>query len=378
MSKILKISLVYFLLVLVMTGGAKALPLEPTPVCKSYWWFDNTTRTCAATKQFCGRFQYAGLKYFTSKNACLLAVNALQPTPTLACKTLYWFDNTNRTCATTKQFCGTFMYQGLRTFSGKNECLTVLKNKPTVKPLPTTGSVGQCGWCGTSCETILRGKVCPMISAPEGKSCVKFGSNNRCIAVLTSLNAKEGEACGGIAGKKCETGLVCQMLRLVERTNDTNVAVGGVDNFGNKLDYPDQTGVCVRPNVLPVMLGDANNDSKVDMADFDIWKNEFLGKFKTKKSDWSDTKGTIDMADFDIWKKAFLNPVVTVVLPTATLLPTVTLVPTCEPRPSCLDEVPSCNLPDKDTYCPRATSTMTVAPTLTLAPTSTMAPLPTN
>lgn len=50
----------------------------------------------------------------------------------------------------------------------------------------------------------------------------------------------------------------------------------------------------------PNLLGDANNDNKVDLSDFDVW-------FKTVGSNSPladfDNSGIVDLADFDIWYK---------------------------------------------------------------------------
>jgi hypothetical protein len=51
------------------------------------------------------------------------------PVPTLAttspmtCSNLYWSDSTNATCQSQRQFCGTYMYQGLQTFNSQQDCL---------------------------------------------------------------------------------------------------------------------------------------------------------------------------------------------------------------------------------------------------------------
>lgn len=44
-----------------------------------------------------------------------------QNTTQLQCNTYYYFDNTNKDC-NSKEFCGAYMYQGLQTFSTKEEC----------------------------------------------------------------------------------------------------------------------------------------------------------------------------------------------------------------------------------------------------------------
>jgi len=57
------------------------------------------------------------------------------------CKNLYWFDNTNKSCSQ-KEFCGTYMYLGLETFSSKEQCERALNssnsenNKSITKFIP--------------------------------------------------------------------------------------------------------------------------------------------------------------------------------------------------------------------------------------------------
>ncbi|MDP2741223.1 MAG: hypothetical protein Q8O66_00855, partial [bacterium] len=41
--------------------------------------------------------------------------------PEVSCKKLWWFDNQNKTCQQ-KEFCGAYMYLGLKTFSEPEEC----------------------------------------------------------------------------------------------------------------------------------------------------------------------------------------------------------------------------------------------------------------
>lgn len=57
-------------------------------------------------------------KYFNTFYTC-------QPT----CNNLYWYDNQIQECGY-KQFCGAFMYQGLKTFSTLEQCQTSLKAEP--------------------------------------------------------------------------------------------------------------------------------------------------------------------------------------------------------------------------------------------------------
>ena len=56
----------------------------------------------------------------------------------------------------------------------------------------------------------------------------------------------------------------------------------------------------------PAISGDANGNGKVDLADFSIWKDEYLGKLTTNTADFNKS-GVVDLGDFGVWKKAYLN-----------------------------------------------------------------------
>ena len=51
------------------------------------------------------------------------------------CSTLYWLDNTDKTCQTQKQFCGSYMYYGLQTFTTQQECLNTAGASITISHL---------------------------------------------------------------------------------------------------------------------------------------------------------------------------------------------------------------------------------------------------
>lgn len=56
----------------------------------------------------------------------------------------------------------------------------------------------------------------------------------------------------------------------------------------------------------PPLEGDVNGDGSIDILDFNIWRNEFIGISTTRESDLNkDNK--IDLIDFNIWRNAF-NP----------------------------------------------------------------------
>jgi hypothetical protein len=50
----------------------------------------------------------------------------------LGCKTLYWIDAQNRNCSS-KEFCGTYMYQGLRVFEDEEDCLEAINASEAMK-----------------------------------------------------------------------------------------------------------------------------------------------------------------------------------------------------------------------------------------------------
>lgn len=58
------------------------------------------------------------------------------------------------------------------------------------------------------------------------------------------------------------------------------------------------------PTRAPVE-GDYNGDFAVDVLDFNIWRDEYLGVLTTKNSD-ANKDGIIDLIDFAIWKNRFV------------------------------------------------------------------------
>jgi len=62
-------------------------------------------------------------------------------TPETGCSNLYWFDNTNKTCQTQKQFCGAFVYYGLRTFTTQQACLSAVgaSTQPSITVISPNG-----------------------------------------------------------------------------------------------------------------------------------------------------------------------------------------------------------------------------------------------
>jgi hypothetical protein len=65
-----------------------------------------------------------------------------------------------------------------------------------------------------------------------------------------------------------------------------------------------QPGVVFCP--VDGVKGDANGDGKADLADFAIWKSEYVGGLPSLKADF-DKNGKVDLVDFSIWKVSYLS-----------------------------------------------------------------------
>lgn len=54
--------------------------------------------------------------------ALLSQIAAINASSTAGCKSSWWIDNADTSCLYQKQFCGTYMYQGLQTFNSMHDC----------------------------------------------------------------------------------------------------------------------------------------------------------------------------------------------------------------------------------------------------------------
>lgn len=75
------------------------------------------------------------------------------------------------------------------------------------------------------------------------------------------------------------------------------------ENYLSKTTNP--CAITPTPTKGPVQ-GDADGDGFVTILDYNIWRDEFLGRLTTKTSDFNND-GKIDLLDFNIWRNAF-NP----------------------------------------------------------------------
>ena len=73
----------------------------------------------------------------TFKILCTTTTCPATTTTTLGCRNLWWFDSEHNTTCDYKQFCGAYMYQGLRTFETKEDCEKARNGTPTTTTVTT-------------------------------------------------------------------------------------------------------------------------------------------------------------------------------------------------------------------------------------------------
>ncbi|MBI2465277.1 hypothetical protein HYV64_03980 [Candidatus Shapirobacteria bacterium] len=199
------------------------------------------------------------------------------------------------------------------------------------------------GIAGTICASGLK---CEMNRCGDGGQKCPDGSGV-CVKMATPTPvrlAQEGQVCGGISGIMCASGLTCKYssntgtdrsgvcVKSVAKVTPTCVPRPACLDLPNPCRMPELPEYCRKPRVTPTCVprpacldlpnpcrmpelpeycpkrgvkGDANGDSKVDLADFSIWKKEYIGEIKTKRADFNgDSK--VDLADFSIWKTGYL------------------------------------------------------------------------
>lgn len=180
-----------------------------------------------------------------------------------------------------------------------------------------------CGWCSDRCTRVTT--VCALMPPPQGKSCVT--ENNSCVIKDSSVSPTPQAAktctadndCGNRAYcyqppmPECRPGMACVQVMPTKICKACTPRPECMDNGQNcRPSLPNGA-----PPFCPVSIsGDANGDGKVDLADFGIWKRDYLifssipltsfvypgpwvADFNKDKS--------IDLGDFGVWKKNYLK-----------------------------------------------------------------------
>ncbi|HCC06488.1 TPA: hypothetical protein DEP94_04020 [Candidatus Nomurabacteria bacterium] len=97
------------------------------------------------------------------------------PAPVTTCSNRYWIDNTNKDCSQ-KQFCGSYMYQGLQTFDTQQACLTTATQATGVYSFPS------------DCPN-----VCGQAQSTQTALCT--GGNGFCIGAATTRTCNATASC---------------------------------------------------------------------------------------------------------------------------------------------------------------------------------------
>lgn len=261
--------------------------------------------------------------------------------PTVSCKNLWWFDNTNKVCSQ-KQFCGAYMYQGLRTFATEAECKKNL--------LPTNCAYKKCG--DANCDGLIDSKDLIVWMRErnsndktgdfngDGKvdvkdyEILKNGIINKCGEIIVNKKCNLDSDCG-VNQKcyqppmpECKAGMACIQV-MPAKYCVVNVVTSTPTISCNMSTNPPKTcplgyrcltrsdmagsgGVCIKMETTtkPTSTskcntnGDADRDGKVTLKDYAWWKFEFH-RGKVGSGDF-DCNNKVDMVDYQIWKEAFL------------------------------------------------------------------------
>ena len=257
--------------------------------------------------------------------------------PTINCKTMWWFDNSNKTCSQ-KSFCGSYMYQDLRTFTSEAECKKSL--------LPTNCAYKKCG--DANCDGVINsgdlliwmrergGKGITSDFNGDGKvdtkdyALLKDGIINKCGEIIVNKKCNLDSDCG-VNQKcfqppmpECKAGMACTQVMpakyckgvvvtpTVKETIhcDLTVEISKACPTGYTTLYKKDDSECfcvksIQPTIKQCNKSvDVDGDGKVTIKDYAWWKYEFH-KGKVGSGDF-DCNGKVDMVDYQIWKEAFL------------------------------------------------------------------------
>jgi len=142
---------------------------KPSWSCGSWSTCSNNTQTRTCTDaNSCGTTSNKP----TTSQTCTSTVNVSD------CSIFWWLDNTNKTCATQKTLCGSYMYYGLKTFSTQAECLAAAGINSSCTEKWSCGSWSSCV-LGSQTRTCTDANSC-------GTTSNKPATSQTCTASCTS------------------------------------------------------------------------------------------------------------------------------------------------------------------------------------------------
>lgn len=180
------------------------------------------------------------------------------------CYELYWFDNTNKNCDK-KQFCGAYMWQGLRTFEAKEDCLAALSGST---------SAGESNSCLKEGETLGYGStincceglnpISHAVMTQDGTCASTTGSYQICAACGNGVCGSSENKCNcpqdcNLVPNTCSTGCVCSGGSMICPTFQNQV----------KAKINVQNNAASTQNTTTVMMG-KNDAGQVTIKSGDV------------------------------------------------------------------------------------------------------------
>lgn len=160
--------------------------------------------------------------------------------------------------------------------------------RPTSSPLPTPTPPQRT--CGPDADCPV-GYRCyqPSSTCPRGTLCTQVIQAPYCVPTNCNPPCRVGSTCIEQAASNCPPGAYC-LIRVIDPICVPNTPI------------PTPKNMCtLRPQ------GDANCDNVVNGADFDVYKTFMLGKGYTDSTYSADfnTDGKVNMIDYEIWRNTF-------------------------------------------------------------------------
>lgn len=219
---------------------------------------------------------------------------------------------------------------------------------PTQGPIETIvpaiggncSSDSDCGWCGSVCKIGAAKAMCPDILPPEGEEC-KCAAGS-CKGVVTG-----GGACPTIPPGCTSHTVTCKVAPCCPVADCTSPTITAVPTAGISCRWCDgqclnseiekscaseeppagklcvaENGGCVTkeqngscgscPAGVPLKSdGNADCDNEIGLADFALWKIEYIKNIGgEKRTGWSTDfgcDGKVDLDDFALWKISYIK-----------------------------------------------------------------------
>jgi hypothetical protein len=269
------------------------------------WWFDKDRAVCNV-KSFCGSYQYLGLRTFSTQAICNTELAKIKITPTIMLPDLIIGTSVTESLTTSGQ------YKIKMTFGNKGKGVTSgagfrisLYIDPTGDP--TNSST-------TPYDSVVLSNVVlnPGTTEYYAIDTSLAVGNHKIYAIIDKDNAiKEENENNNLSYASYNVANSCGWCgnRCTRVTNACLIIPAPIGR-----SCIDSDGRCKIK--ITNGDGDANSDGEAGLADFAIWKRDYLifSSIPTTSyeytgpwiADWNNDK-SIGLADFEIWKNAYIS-----------------------------------------------------------------------